>query len=276
MNNPFFTVIIPTFNRAHTLEKAIESVLSQSFQNYEIIIVNDGSSDETELILSKYHNENLSIFHTANQGVSAARNFAAKKAKGDWLAFLDSDDEWLEHKLKLQYDFIQENPNSVLVHGEEIWIRNSIRVNPMKKHAKGGGDQFLESLKLCAISPSVAVIKKEIFFELGMFRQDFPACEDYDLWLKLTSLYEVGFIEDYLVNKYGGHEDQLSAKYKAMDYWRVKSIDWILKNRELESYKREQAIKVLKKKAEILIKGYIKHNNVKDLPEIQNILNQYL
>lgn len=274
MPSPYFSVIIPTFNRAHTLSRAIESVLKQSFADFEMIVVNDGSTDHTKTVLEKY--KNILVLDTPNNGVSSARNFAVKNSNGKWLAFLDSDDEWLSDKLKLQKEYIDKNPNSVLVHGEEIWIRKGVRVNPMKKHAKGGGDQFLASLKLCAISPSAAVIRKDIFVELDMFREDYPACEDYDLWLKLTSLYEVGFIEDFLVKKYGGHEDQLSTKYVAMDYWRVKSIDWILKNRNLSEEKRIIAIKVLTKKAEVLIKGYKKHNNLKHLPKIESILNHYL
>lgn len=262
------SVIIPTYNRASSVVKAVESVLSQTYKDYEIIVVDDGSCDETEIVLKDFP---IKYYKTKNLGVSHARNFAVSKSNGEWIAFLDSDDIWLKDKLEKQVNFIQDNPNIYLVHSDEIWIRKGIRVNPHKKHKKGGGDQFIPSLKLCAISPSAVMIYKNKFIELGGFNEDYPCCEDYDLWLKFTSLYEVGFIDEYLLEKYGGHEDQLSHKYIAMDFWRIKSLDWILKNRELDSLKRNETLKVLKKKSEILIKGYIKHNNLDNLDCVQNI-----
>jgi glycosyltransferase involved in cell wall biosynthesis len=275
MSKPFFSVIIPTYNRAHVLDRAINSVLSQTYKDYEIIIIDDGSDDHTQEVLRGYFLDDFEVHIIENSGVSKARNLAVEKARGQWLAFLDSDDEWLEQKLQKQFDYIQANPDVPLVHGEEIWIRNGTRVNPMKKHQKGGGNQFVASLHLCAISPSVAVMKKSVFDELGGFREDYPACEDYDLWLKLTSLHEVGFLADHLIKKYGGHDDQLSQKFKAMDYWRVKSIDWVLDNRELSEEQKLAAKEVLLNKAQILIEGYKKHDNLDNLPEIQAILNKY-
>lgn len=275
---PFYSVIIPTFNRAHTLERALESVLAQTFKDFELIVVDDGSTDNSLEVLNRFalNPSKVKIYSQNNFGVSAARNFAVEKAKGEWLAFLDSDDEWLKDKLQLQYNYIQEHKklnDYPLVHGEEIWIRNGKRVNPKKKHQKGGGDQFAPNLKLCAISPSVAVMKRSVFHELGGFREDYPACEDYDLWLKLTSLYEVGFIEVPLVNKYGGHADQLSHKYKAMDYWRVKSIAWILQNRKLTEEKKELAARTLQEKAKILLQGYEKHQNLDNYKEVLELLH---
>lgn len=262
------SVIIPTFNRGLLVVKAIESVLNQTYKNYEIIIVDDGSTDETSLLLKDLP---VQYYKTDNHGVSHARNFAVSKAQGDWIAFLDSDDIWLKDKLEKQVHFLEENPQTYLIHSDEIWIRNGIRVNPHKKHKKGGGDQYIPSLKLCAISPSAVMMSKEKFIDLGGFNEDYPCCEDYDLWLKYTSLYQVGFIDEFLLEKYGGHEDQLSHKYIAMDFWRIKSLDWVLRNRELSIEKRNETLKVLKKKSEILIKGYIKHNNLENLDCVQNI-----
>lgn len=272
MNKPFFSVIIPTFNRALALEHALKSVDEQTFRNFELIVVDDGSTDNTKDICEKFE---LNYIKTENRGVSAARNLAVKNSTGEWLCFLDSDDRWLPHKLQSQFDFIQENPKFPLVHGDEIWIRNGVRVNPMKKHAKAGGDQFIRSVDLCCISPSCVALKKELFIELGGFREDFPVCEDYDLWLKITSKFEVGYIDDFLIKKYGGHEDQLSKKYFAMDYWRVKSIDWILKNTILDIEKKEYVVKSLIIRAQRLVKGYIKHENLKNIDEIEEILRQY-
>lgn len=261
MSLPFFSVIIPVFNRARVIGRAIDSVLGQSFSDWELIIIDDGSSDALAAALEPYQSNNkLRLYRTQNQGVSKARNFAAKMAQGKWLAFLDSDDEWLAGKLEKQARLI-DHSDFKLVHCEEIWIRNGIRVNQMKKHKKGGGDQFIPSLKLCAISPSAAAIEKKRFFELGGFREDYPVCEDYDLWLKHTSQQNVGFLEEALVRKYGGHEDQLSRKFKAMDYWRVKSLKWILDHRDLPPEKQVALLKVLNKKLKVLEQGSRKHGN---------------
>ncbi|MEX0799193.1 MAG: glycosyltransferase [Bacteriovoracaceae bacterium] len=272
MNSPFFSVITPAYNRAYTLERAIESVQIQKFKDWELIVIDDGSTDDTAKVLEAHAGPaKIKIVKTDNHGVSMARNIGARKAQGEWLAFLDSDDEWLPQKLQRQFDFIQNFPDIKLVHTEEIWIRNGVRVNPKKKYKKGGGDQFLPSLKLCAISPSATAIRKDVFSVLGGFREDFPVCEDYDLWLKFTSLYPTGFIEDALLKKFGGHCDQLSGKYKAMDYWRCLSLAWILKNRELSQEKRKAALDVLSEKLSILAHGYKKRENFEGLKKIEEI-----
>lgn len=273
MSSTFVSVIIPTYNRASVLKRAINSVLNQTYKNIELIIIDDGSTDETQELLDQL---NLESIKTTNGGVSKARNLGIQQAQGKWLAFLDSDDEWLPEKLEKQIAFSNANPNINIIHGEEIWIRNGVRVNPKHKHKKGGGDQFLPSLKLCAISPSTVMLKKSIFNEHILFREDFPCCEDYDLWLRLTSVMNVGFIDEFLIKKYGGHEDQLSQKYKAMDYWRVKSIDWIFKNRDLSTERKNAALEELFKKSKVLLKGYEKHDNTGEhYREIKYIMENY-
>lgn len=266
------SVIIPSFNRFHTLKRAIASVKNQTYQNYELIVVDDGSNDESE---SLDDGTFLYLKLPENKGVSYARNFGAKKASGKYLAFLDSDDEWEIDKLKIQVECIKKT-NIKLVHTEEIWIRNGVRVNQHKKHKKVGGEVFQKACELCFISPSSVLIEKEIFFELGGFREDFLVCEDYDLWLKYTSLYPCEFIDIPLVKKYGGHEDQLSTKYFAMDYYRVKSLDFVLAERKLNFLDRDFAKNLLLLKCERLIQGYLKHQNLENLEEISKIQNKFL
>lgn len=270
----FFSVIIPSFNRLEFLKKAITSVQNQSFKDFEIIVVDDASKDLTEKYLSKLKDIKY-LKNIKKQGVSFSRNLAVKEARGEWLAFLDSDDQWFEQKLKYQYEYIQENKNIEILHSNERWIRNGVRVNQMKKHKKSGGDIFKRSLELCLISPSAVCLKKSLFEKMGGFREDFIVCEDYDLWLKISSEYEIGFIEEDLILKFGGHEDQLSQKYKAMDYYRIKSIDWILRNKKLKDDKKSYALEVLKRKCEILLKGYLKHNNFQNYDEILQIQKNY-
>lgn len=266
------SIVIPTFNRGHTLTRAIDSVLSQSYSNFELIVVDDGSTDDTQNILKKI--SNISILKQENKGVSAARNSGIKKASGEWIAFLDSDDEWLPTKLEKQVAVILENTDAVCVYTNEIWIRNGVRVNLMKKHKKSGGDLLIPSLTQCLIAPSSVMLKKATLIKLGCFREDYPVCEDYDLWLKLTSLYSVIYIDEPLIRKYGGHDDQLS-KAVAMDYFRVRSLDWLIKNRGLGEIAHNTALKVLKIKSKNLIKGYLKHDNLANLSEIRSIISSY-
>ena len=274
--NNFFSVIIPTYNREKVLFRAINSVMNQTFFDFDLWIIDDGSTDATEHLVNEYrkhHPLREKIFYQKieNQGVSAARNVGIQISEGRWLAFLDSDDEWLPDKLYKQRKFIDERPDIKIVHGEEIWIRNGVRVNPKKIHQKYGGVIYKLCLPLCRISPSAAVIERQMLLSMGNFDEDFTVCEDYFLWLKITSLFEVGFITDPLIKKYGGHEDQLSHKYHSMDYYRVKAMHKILMTRNLSEDDRQATLKELIAKCEILIAGYLKHNNLKNLEEIKII-----
>lgn len=277
--NPFFSVIIPYFNREKFVLRALKSVLEQTYTSFEVILVNDGSTDNGfELVEEYLSNLKLQlrkkVLHLnlgKNYGVSYARNIAVKNSRGVYLSFLDSDDEFLPQKLQFQADYLERNPEFQIVHGNEQWIRNGKPLNQLKKHAKGGGDQFLPSLKLCCISPSCVVIQKSLFWLNGGFREDYPVCEDYDLWLKITSKHKVGFIEEPIIIKYGGHEDQLSQKYFAMDFYRIKSLEWIKRkiDKENETVRYCSIEEELLKKLSRLYKGAIKHNNTKLIQQIQ-------
>lgn len=268
---PMVSAIIPTFNRAHVLARAIDSVLAQSYPSIEIIVVDDGSEDHTEEVLKAYEQrKNVHLLKTENRGVSHARNLAARSAKGQWLAFLDSDDEWLPEKIEMQMTFSVVHPHISLIHGEEIWVRNGRRVNPKKKHKKYGGHIFENCLSLCLISPSASMIKKSLYDQFGGFDESFVVCEDYRLWLHITLHHEVGFIEAPIIIKYGGHSDQLSTRYVAMDYWRVKTLGELLNVLASANdirYKKVAAEMV--KKASVLLSGYVKHENLSHFSEIQ-------
>ena len=269
------SVIIPTYNRMATLPRAVRSVLDQTMPDWELIVVDDGSTDESLAWLSQLaqSERRVRILSQPQSGVSRARNRGAQQALAPWLAFLDSDDEWLPHKLEKQLELAEARPNLPLIHSEEIWIRNGVRVNAMKKHQKAGGDIYAQSLKLCCISPSAALLKRDLFLELGGFREDFVVCEDYDLWLKITSRHPVGFIETPLIKKYGGHEDQLSQRYRAMDYWRILAIHDRLQSQQLCEEQMKLSQQELLAKASILLKGYRKHHN---LENYQNIFDCYI
>ena len=187
------------------------------------------------------------------------------------ICFLDSDDEWLHTKLEKQIHVYKEHKLPV-IHTEEIWIRKGVRVNPKKKHKKYGGRVFKPSLFLCAMSPSSIMIEKSVFETVGTFREDFTVCEDYDLWLKIASRYEVSFIKEPLIKKYGGHEDQLSRKFVAMDYFRVKTLHSLKNSPFLTKEERHLLHQTLQKKCKILLQGYKKHSNLTNFKEVHSIL----
>ena len=259
MTSPKVSVIIPTYNRGYIIDRAIESVQTQSYQNIELIVIDDGSTDNTQDILSKY---DLISLKTKNSGVSAARNIGIEISSGDYICFLDSDDEWLSSKVEKQIDFLSQNDQFKWVHSDEIWIRNGKRVNQMKKHKKGGGDQFIPSLSLCLISPSTVMLHKSLLY-IVKFDENYTVCEDYDLWLRLLLDNPIGFIDEPLINKYGGHEDQLSRRFFAMDFWRVQTLSNLLE--KLEGERLEKCCQIGLQKCQVLIKGYRKHNNLENL-----------
>ncbi len=267
-------VILPTFNRAYCLKRTINSVLSQTYKEIKLYIIDDGSTDETKNLISLYQNEaRLIYFYQENKGVSAARNCGIKKAQAEWVAFVDSDDEWLPNKLETQVDFIKKNPNYRFVHSDEIWMRNGVRVNPKKKFDKSHHDLFRRSLEMCLISPSTVVMKKELCLQHGLFNEYFIVCEDYDLWLKILATEEVGFIADFLIKKYGGHIDQLSTKFPAMDFWRIRSMMDLLGNRIMIDKDKRSLVKAeIRKKADILLNGFLKHQKLQEYDELKSLL----
>ena len=269
------SVIIPVFNRKQTILKAIRSVLNQSFKDFELIVVDDGSTDGTPEMIKKQFPDHVKLIIQKNQGVSSARNHGIRTAKGEWLAFLDSDDEWLPKKLEKQVAALI-GSNSWVCHTDEIWIRNGVRVNPHKHHAKTGGDIFLKSLQLCAMSPSSIIIHRKIFDRIGLFDESLPVCEDYDLFLRITSRYPVLHLPENLIIKYGGHADQLSKAYFAMDRFRIRAIDKLLVEvTELKSEQKKAAQKMLLHKAQIVLNGAQKRHNEKQSSEMQNYLNRW-
>ena len=248
------TVIIPTYNRVSLLRRALESVLAQTLAAAQVIVVDDGSTDDTSEMISRDF-PGVEYLHQANQGVSAARNRGLEKAIQPWIAFLDSDDEWLPKKLEKQMRALEENSTLLFCHTEEIWIRNGRRVNAMSKHAKHGGDIFEYCLGLCCVSPSSVVIHREIFDAVGNFDETLPTCEDYDLWLRICSRYDVLFIDEALITKYGGHDDQLSKEHWGMDRFRIVALEKIMNAPHLSFAQRKLTMEALMTKLRIFLLG---------------------
>ena len=262
------SVVIPTFNRISLVARAIDSVLKQSLNPYEIIVVDDGSDDGTsEMIQNKY--KSIKLIQQQNNGVSAARNNGIKHAKGDWIALLDSDDEWTEKKLENQVDRLIKTPEYDFCHTNEIWIRNGVRVNQRKKHEKYGGYIFDKCLDICRISPSSVLFRKNILDHVGWFDDQLPVCEDYDLWLRITAEYRILFIDDPLIIKYGGHDDQLSHGVEGIEFFRIKSLENLLEGSELSTDNRLLSIQMIIKKYNIYLNGLVKRKKQGEADQIK-------
>ena len=267
------SVVIPTFNRLKTLIPAVESVLNQTSPVDEIIVVDDGSTDATSGEIRRCYPQ-IKLIQQSNLGVSAARNAGIKQANFDWIALLDSDDSWLPEKITSIRKAKYQQPEYLLFHSDEIWIRRGVRVNAMKKHSKSGGWIFENCLPLCVISPSAAVFHKSLLQSSGYFDETLPACEDYDLWLKICHQYPVCYIDKPLITKYGGHQDQLSMRYWGMDRFRIRSLNRLLQQDVLNHQNRQAATTTLVKKLLILLKGARKHGNQKIIDEFVPVLEQ--
>jgi glycosyltransferase involved in cell wall biosynthesis len=253
--NPAVSVIIPAFNRAWCLGDTLRSVWSQTFRNYEVIVVDDGSTDGTAALLRQFSQVRVHRWED-NRGVSAARNLGIQMARGEWICFLDSDDQWVENKLQVQVDLMQAHPECPASYTDEFWVRNGVRVNPKNKHRKYSGEIFRQCLPLCIISPSSIMMRASVLETIGGFDTDLAACEDYDLWLRLASRYPVYFIAEKLIIKTGGHADQLSQKYRGMDRFRVYALEKILKQAVLSPQQRAWVLEALVEKCLILNIGY--------------------
>lgn len=269
----FISIIIPTFNRSLSLKRAIDSIIKQSFSDYEIIIIDDGSTDGTAEMVQKFFPD-IKYHYQANKGVSAARNKGLTFATASWIAFLDSDDEWYPEKLESQVSALKSMPSYKICHTEEIWIRNGIRVNQMKKHQKSGGWIFRQCLPLCAMSPSSILIHDSVFEDVGCFDTTLPACEDYELWLRITAKYPVLYIEEPQIIKYGGHEDQLSKKYWGMDQFRIKALQGIISENILNTGDEQAARAMLLKKCNIFQKGAAKRGKSDEAYYYQQIIDR--
>ena len=260
---PKVSVIITTYNRAQFLTEAIESVLNQSYQDFELIIIDDGSDDNTKEVLKPYQ-DRLSYFYQKNSGISKSRNEGLSNAQGEYIAFLDSDDLWKRRKLEKQVGFLEKDEKHQMCYTDEIWIRSGVRVNPKKVHSKFSGWIFQHCIPLCIISLSSAVMERKLFDQIGLFDEGLPACEDYDLWLRASLITPIHFIPEPLIIKRGGHPDQLSHKYWGMDRFRITALEKILSNPHLAHDQKDLVVRDIVRRCEILAQGSLKREKRKE------------
>jgi glycosyltransferase involved in cell wall biosynthesis len=273
--SPKVSVIIPTYNRLPMLKEAVNSVLAQDFEDFELIVVDDGSTDGTADEIKQYGGRVKLLQHSENRGVSAARNGGILHAKGKYIAFLDSDDLWVKGKTRIQVAFLDENPHYPLCYTDEIWIRRGKRVNPKIKHAKYSGWIFEKCLPLCTISPSSAMMRKTLFSKVGLFDEALPVCEDYDFWLRVSARFPIFFINKKLIIKRGGHSDQLSQRSWGNDRYRVIALEKLLSEPYITPEDREVTLEEMKRKCQVLYKGFLKRGKEMEGRRYQEIMKRY-
>lgn len=264
------SVIIPVHNRPELLLRALRSVARQTLPASEIIVVDDGSDPAVAACLPSEY-AHVEVLRQDHSGVSAARNLGIQSARAEWIALLDSDDEWLPEKLRLQMEFLQ-STDYKFCHSNEIWIRNGQRVNAMKKHSKQGGMIYECCLPLCIISPSASVIHRSVFDEFGLFDETLPACEDYDMWLRICCKLRVLYADKKLIIKHGGHKDQLSRKYWGMDRFRIQALNKILASGELNPAQQQKTLSEMNKKIHVYIAGAEKRNKHNEVKYYKSLL----
>ncbi len=269
---PLVSVIIPTFNRSSMVVEAVESVLAQSYAELEVIVVDDGSTDDTRERLRSYGQRLILVVNEKNRGVSAARNRGIRQSRGEFVALLDSDDLWRPGKIQRQLDFFSAHPRAMICQTEEIWVRRGRRVNPRQKHRKYSGYIFPHCLPLCIVSPSAVMIKRELLSRVGLFDEQLPACEDYDLWLRIAAHEPIFLLGEPLIVKRGGHDDQLSRTVPSMDKYRIESLLKLLRNERLSAEQRRQTVDELRKKARIFCQGCLKRGKTAEAERVEQLV----
>jgi glycosyltransferase involved in cell wall biosynthesis len=270
---PLVSVIIPAYNRAWCLRETVDSVLAQEFGDFELIVVDDGSADATADLLAVYA-DRARVLRQTNLGVSAARNAGIAAARGKLIAFLDSDDIWLPGKLGRQVEFFDLHPEALICQTEELWVKNGRRVNPGKRHRKRDGMIFEPSLELCLVSPSAVMVRRELFERVGRFDESLPACEDYDLWLRVSCRFPVHLLETPLIVKRGGHADQLS-RGRGLDRYRIVAILKLLEGDRLAPAQRRAAVTVLKRKCRVYAGGCRKRGRMAEAEHYEQLAKGY-
>ena len=257
---PLVSVVIPTFNRRRLLERAVESVLAQSFSDLELIVVDDGSTDTTPEFVSGL-GPPVRCIRQLRRGPAAARNRGIRAARGEFVAFLDSDDWWEPEKLAVQIGAMRREPDFPISHTQELWFRRGELLPQKKKHRKHRGMIFDRCLPLCCVSLSTVVARKSLFDEVGPFDESLPCCEDYEMWLRVSARHPFLLVDRPLTLKDGGRPDQLSRVYRVgMDRFRIRALLKILGEPGLLSdEQRLLAARELSRKCRIYGEGCIRH-----------------
>jgi len=270
------SVIIPTRDRAGLVMRAVASVLAQTHGALDVLVVDDGSTDDTQDRLVRLDDSRVRLLrHDRPRGVSAARNAGLAAARGDYLALLDSDDTWLPTKVERLLAFARANDYAIC-QNQEIWMRDGKRVNPGRDQRKMAGDFFEAALVRCLVSPSSVLFSREFVETVGTFDETLPACEDYDLWLRALLRYPVGLLDEWLTVRYGGRPDQLSEAFIGMDLFRIRSMAKLLGRSDLTAWHRDCIRKELQRKAAVYVRGCLKNDRPEEAGRVRELVAEAL
>jgi glycosyltransferase involved in cell wall biosynthesis len=254
---PLVSIIIPVYNRSSLVIEAVTSALDQTYRNREIVVVDDGSSDTTPSVLARVPGiELLRTEHTGRAG--ATRNEGIRYSRGDLIAFLDSDDLWMPHKLEKQVGFMMQNSDLEISHTRELWRRGDRTVSQKGQRHRRAGDIFADALRKCIIGPSTVMLRRGVLEQVGPFDPTLEIAEDYELWLRVCARYSVGYIDEPLTVKRAGHGDQLSEKYGQIEIFRIEALQKLLEGKVFTAQQHTLAARELARKCEIYAAGCAK------------------
>jgi len=277
MASPLVSVIIPVYNRFELAKEAVSSVLGQTFRSLELIIVDDGSTDMTPILATYFREDTrvkyIRINHSGMPGF--VRNKGVETAKGKYLAFLDSDDLWMESKLEKQVGFLEKNSIYRVVHTREAWIRKGKTVSQAGFNHRRFGNIFPDALEKCIIGPSTVLLEKELYTYLGGFRDDLEIAEDYELWLRLADSNSIGYIDEPLITKRAGHAGQLSEKYGQIEIFRICGLKKLVEQHYFTIENQKPAELELARKCRIYAAGCRKRNKVEEAKLHESIAIKY-
>jgi glycosyltransferase involved in cell wall biosynthesis len=254
---PAVVVVIPVRDRVAMVADAVGSVVAQTHRDFAIVVVDDGSVDDSagaaQAALAAAPPGSRVLRQLAT-GVAAARNAGVAASDSAWIAFLDSDDLWEPDKLAAQMAWLADRRSYRIAQTGERWLDRGRHRNPRLWHRKDG-QLFPRCLERCLVSPSTVVIRRDLFDELGGFDPSFAVCEDYELWLRIALREPVGLVPEALVIKRGGHGDQLSRSTWGLDRFRVAALLKLLATATLSHDERAAVTAVLRAKAGVLAHG---------------------
>ena len=257
------TVVIPTYNRAGYIERAVRSVTEQAYPSVELLIVDDGSSDDTRQVIDRLKNQvtiPLRYIYQENRGAASARNTGIQASGTELICFLDSDDRFLPEKISTQVNQLNSS-GRLISHTRETWFRRGKHLNQKKKHQQRDGYLFQDCLRMCVVGMSTVMVRRELFDRFGLFDESLPCCEDYDYWLRVSTREMFQLVPEPLTIKDGGREDQLSVIYRTgMDRYRIQSIVNLLEQCSLSEVQYALAVAELERKCRIYGNGCLKHN----------------
>ncbi|TVR67910.1 MAG: glycosyltransferase [Spirochaetaceae bacterium] len=286
------SIVIPVYNRERLVSRAVRSVLDQQVPpgwSMELLVVDDGSTDGTGAVLRDLEREYgppwggkvLRILSRPRGGTpGGARNYGVAHARGEVLAFLDSDDEWLPEKLLRQIPLHE--GGEVLTHTRERWIRDGREISQggrrFSRHRRSG-DLLEDALVKCIIGPSTVMISRDVWERSGGFREDLEIAEDYEYWLRLTALTAVAYLDLPLTVKYAGHGDQLSEKYGQIETFRIRALRPLVEERWFARHRdgtaQAMAERELLRKALIYAAGARKRGRIAEAEEYERLARRY-